>query len=429
MSSLDQLAERFPLPSWRGIAWLVVVLIAAFLVWARFAELDEVTVISGQVIPAGQVRTIQHLEGGLIEQIRVAEGDAVEKGQELVHLSLAATSLNLDEIQVLKDGLLLRRARLKTEAFGGELAFPEAEAERLADVAFTERKIYEERRSERDTRRKALQAKARQSELQIEELRTQISATGVNLGLARQRFALADDLLKSGLIPKLEHLSLSSDVKKLEGELAILEKAMPRARAALHEIRQSIKEDGFKFTRQAREELAELEIRIARADKQLSEAESQNRRTIIRSPIDGVVKNLQHHTIGGVVRAGDPIMEIVPLREKLVVEGQLPPADRGYVELGQKAIVKVSAYDFTRYGGLDGKVVSIAADTSVNRQGEAHYRIVVETEKGHIGDESEALAISPGMEAMVDIHSGKRTVFEYLITPVLKLKHEAFRER
>jgi adhesin transport system membrane fusion protein len=161
----------------------------------------------------------------------------------------------------------------------------------------------------------------------------------------------------------------------------------------------------------------------------LSQASDQQRRTAITSPIDGIVKNLHANTIGGVIKAGEPIMEIVPLHERLQIDAKLNPMDRGYVQLGQKAMVKLSAFDYTTYGGLEGDVILVAPDTTMGPDNQPFYRVVVQTDRAYLGEETAKRIITPGMQATVDIHTGTRTVIEYLVKPVLKLRHEAFRER
>ena len=175
--------------------------------------------------------------------------------------------------------------------------------------------------------------------------------------------------------------------------------------------------------------MGEVEQNLARVAELLDEADEQGLRAEIKSPIEGVVKNMRYHTIGGVVSPGEAIMEIVPTGENLVIEARLNPVDRGYVREGQKATVKISSYDFARYGGLEGAVVMVAPDSSTDDRGQPFFRVVAKTEKTYLGDASGELPIMPGMEASVEIHTGQRTVMEFLVKPVLKLRHEAFRER
>jgi len=212
-------------------------------------------------------------------------------------------------------------------------------------------------------------------------------------------------------------------------ELAELQESVPRAEAGLKEGRARLAEVRFRFRREAFEALARLETEIARTQELLSRATEQKGRTEITSPIEGVVKNLRTHTIGGVVKPGAPIMEIVPTQEILVIEARLSPTDVGYVKVGQPAIVKISTYEYIRYGGLEGTVSHVAADASEARGGRPYFRVVVTTKRADLGEGGVKLPITAGMQATVDIHTGDRTVMHYLLKPILKLKSEAFRER
>jgi adhesin transport system membrane fusion protein len=205
--------------------------------------------------------------------------------------------------------------------------------------------------------------------------------------------------------------------------------SIPRARAGLAEAQQRVGEEQAKFLRTVQGDLATAEVDIARNRQQYSQASNQQFRTQIVSPIEGVIKNLRANTIGGVVRPGDPIMEIVPINDRLQVEARLSPADRGYVRIGQRATVKISAYDYTTYGGLEGEVILVAPDTTTNPDADPYYRVVVRTDKGWLGEASEKRPITAGMQATVEIHTGQRSVAEFLVKPVLKLRHEAFHER
>jgi adhesin transport system membrane fusion protein len=429
MSPLDSLLTRHPLPTWRAVAWPAALILFLALGWANFAKLDEVSVAPGEVIPQGKVKVVQHLEGGIIETIHVREGDTVRAGDPLVQLDLGVTAINRDDLEIRLDGELLRRARLIAEVEGGDLHLPGEAAERRRDVAKAERQAFEARRQELESALAVLQSQRDQRELQVRELEAQLRAVTKNLELARERLRLSGSLLSRGLTARMEHLSLQAEVESLEGQMGSLVPAIPRARIAVEEAIGKITEARDRFRRQSQEELGTAENAIARLREQLDEATKQGQRAEIRSPIDGIVKNMRYNTIGGVVSPGEAIMEIVPTGDKLVVEVKLSPTDRGYVQEGQRAVVKVTAYDFVRYGSLDGTVVLVAPDASSTGKEIPYFRVVVETAKWYLGEAQGELPITPGMQATVDIHTGTKTILQYLIKPVLKLRHEAFRER
>ncbi|TVR84005.1 MAG: HlyD family type I secretion periplasmic adaptor subunit [Rhodospirillales bacterium] len=429
MNRLDRILIDHPLPTWRPVVWGAMAFLAAFLVWAVFAELDQVAVAPGEVIPQSRVKVVQHLEGGIIEAIHVREGDQVRAGQPLVQLELGAASLNRDELTARFDGERLRRARLAAEVGGLELVLPVDAAARQPELAQSETDAFDARRRELAAAESVLAAQIAQRELQVQELEARRRTTASNLELARERLALSGSLLSRGLTARVEHLQLRAEVESLEGERDVLEPAIPRARAAVTEAREKLRETRTRFRREAQEQLAAADQNIARLREVLAQATRQDVRAEVRSPIDGIVKNIRYATIGGVVAPGEPIMEIVPTADRLVVEAKLSPTDRGYVAEGQRAVVKVSAYDFVRYGGLDGTVVTVAPDSSLDRSGMPSFRLIVETDKTHLGDSEGSLPITPGMQATVDVHTGTGSVLRYLIRPVLKLRDEAFRER
>jgi adhesin transport system membrane fusion protein len=430
MSRLDDLTREHRLPGWRLLAWATMGFLAIFLLWAQFARLEEVSVAAGEVVPQGQVKVIQHLEGGIISAIFVQEGDAVQEGTSLVQLDVTASKASREELQVNLDGMILSRARLMAEARGAQQ--PEWPAEvgtRRTEIQREEREMFAQRGREHASTLAVLADQVRQRELDIQHLGAQRRALGENLRLARERFGLARDLVKDGLIPRLEYLNLESEMRRLEGDIGTLEPATQRAQAALAEAQSRVAEEKNKFRTRAQDELSKLEVAIARVQEGLTRASDQVLRTEVKSPIQGVVKSLRYHTIGGVVRPGDAIMDIVPSLETLVVEAKLNPTDVGYVRVGQPTVVKITTYDFARYGGLDGKVIYLSADSHTDERGNTFFRVISQTDKTFLGSGPGEFPIAPGMQATVDIHTGDRSVMEYLIKPVLKLKTEAFRER
>ncbi|MDP6351123.1 MAG: HlyD family type I secretion periplasmic adaptor subunit [Alphaproteobacteria bacterium] len=429
MSRLDELEKTVPISRQRLIGGMVCGLIAMFLVWAYFAELEEVAIADGEVIPQGQIKVIQHLEGGIIEEIFVREGDAVVTGDALVQLDLMSARTNKQELEVNLDGLLLQRARLEAEADEAPLSFPDDLAARLADLAQSEMRAFEGRRQELASTLGVLREQVRQKESEIQQLDKETQATRTELALARQEFEISASLIVDGLTSRVDHLRLEREVEELEGRLAALGPAHRRGEAALAEARERAREAKLGFRRQALELLSQNEREVARLRESLARAADQAERTQIVSPIDGVVKSLRYNTIGGVVSPGESIMEIVPTADRLIIEGKLDPRDIGYVWVGQEAVVKVSTYDFARYGGLNGKVIYLSADSYTTQEGRTYFRVQAETDKTFLGPEPGILPISPGMQATIDIHTGRKAVITYMLKPVLRLKSEAFRER
>jgi len=263
----------------------------------------------------------------------------------------------------------LRRARLSAEADDAEPKFPANLAERYPDLTDSERKSYLSRKRQLSSALTVYRSQKRQRELEMEELMARRKAIKGNFKLPRERFVMSTDLLQKSLISRMDHLTLKSEVLTLEGQIAQLAPAMPKMRAAIREVAERSHQVTLTFRRKAAEELGETELVLTRNRELLTRAVDQVSRTLVKIPINDVVKNLRYHTIGGVVSAGDPIMEIVPSGESLVIEVRLNPTDIGYVEVGQQATVKLSTYDYIRYGGLNGKVETVTPDTSVDPNG------------------------------------------------------------
>ena len=429
INRLETLVASHAMPSWRRTSRTLMALIGLFLIWALFARLDEVSVAAGEVIPQGKIKTIQHLEGGIIDEIYVHDGDLVRPDTPLLQINLGQASGNKQDAQVRLDGLMLTRARLEAEAAGRDLVLPPDIAARQPAVVQAVKATHEARLNEFLATKAVLDNQVRERTHDVTEVDAKLQATEADLKLSRERLGMSADLLKEGLTSRMEHSQLQSHVEQLSGEAASLRSALPRARVALMESQDRARELSLKFAREAQEQLVETELNIARTTEMLTTASEQAGRSTIKSPITGIVKNMRYHTIGGVVRPGEPIMDIVPSEDALVIEAKLNPVDRGFVRAGQKATVKIDTYDYSRYGGIEGEVISVAPDSTIPESGQPFFRVVVGVSKTYLGEQNEGLVMAPGMGATVDIHTGTKSVMTFLLRPVLKLKAEAFRER
>lgn len=443
MSQLDELVQSSPIPSWRPFAYLIITVLVAAIVWSTLAELEEVATADAAVVPRDQIKVIQHLEGGIIQVIHVREGDTVEEDQPLLQLVLGTQTLNRNELQARLESQVLTRARYEAQAQGEDLAFPPDVAARQPTIVASERRAFESRASELNSTIAGLRSQVEQRGLEVQEfvsrraqLIRELGSNREKLESAREKESISADLLERGLTTRVEHieleqeaLDLQKDINKTEGDIEIVEVAIPRTRTAQREVEERIREVRLTFRREANERLAEVDGEIASTRELLAQASAQQQRAVITSPIGGTVKNLLINTVGGVVQPGQPIMEIVPGGENLIVEAKLNPIDIGFIEVGQPAMVKLTTYDFVRYGGLEGTVIEVAPDSTIEENGDPYFRVRVETEKTYLGDEPGDLPIFAGMVATVDIKTGTKSVAKYLIRPVLKLRYEAFRER
>ncbi|MGH1478750.1 MAG: HlyD family type I secretion periplasmic adaptor subunit [Geminicoccales bacterium] len=429
MNQLDQLLERFPLPSWRPLAWIAIGLLTAGTAWATQTDLEEIVSTTGVVVPQSQVKVVQHLEGGIITAIHVEEGEIVRAGQPLVQLDLGSGGTNTKELSVRVDALLIKRARLTAQRDGTPLQLPEAPAKRQAHIAAAETATYDNRQRQFESDLEVIRKRITQQEHEIAAIDAGRVSVRKRLGLARQQRDMIRKLHKTGVMSTMRLLDIEREAETIHGELLGLEADYEKAGEVLLEAREREQQDLTHFRSHAAAELAQVELEIGRQQELLTEAHAQMQRSEVVSPIDGIVKRSRFNTIGGIVRPGDSIMEIVPSGDALVVEARLSPVDVGHVAVGQPVLVKISTFDYLRYGGLEGTIKHVAADSRADQSGHQYFKMIVETSKSELETAGDSYLIKPGMEALIDVKIGSRSIFSYLIKPVLKLRHEAFRER
>jgi membrane fusion protein, adhesin transport system len=428
---LDGLILSPPASVFNWLARLIMALLVLFLLWASFGHLEEVAVAEGEVAPVERVQSIQHLEGGIIEEIHAYEGDMVRKGQPLIKLNISAFTANREELEITLQSLLIKKERLTREAEGeSTLDLSESTADFRPELMRSEKQVFEGRRQELDSRLNLLHEQEQQRKLDVQQLQAEQASVSRNLGLLRQKLSISTDLVKDKLTSQLDHLQLKGEVEELEGRMQIIEVSIPRAQAALAEAQERLRNERLIFRNDALKELNGVEAEIARTREMLGRATDQVTRTTVTSPINGVVQSLKTRTIGGVLKAGEVIMEIVPTSANLLIEAHLAPKDIGFVRKGQPALVKFLTYDYARYDGLEGTVHSVSADSHTDANtGESYFLVKVRTDRNYLGEAEGELPITTGMQATVEIHTGSKSVMEYLLKPVIKVTSESFRER
>jgi adhesin transport system membrane fusion protein len=414
------------------LVWVMLLTVAAFFTWAYFAVLDEVVRGSGKVIPSSQVQVVQNLEGGIIEEIRVAEGDLVEAGQVLLTIDDTRFDSSLQESRVRSLSLKAKGLRLQAEAEGQDTlpAFPEEITGTLPQLYEQERRLFAERRSEIEASRRVLNEQLVQKRQAIAELSARSDRLAGSLNLTDQELKVTRPLRDQGAVSAVEVLRLQRQVNDLKGELDETRLMIPRAEAELAEVEQRQLELDAGFRKEARAELNEVTAELNAMDASNVALEDRVRRTQVRSPIRGVVKSLPVRTVGGVVQPGMELAEIVPVGDSLLVEAKVLPRDIAFLRPGLPAKVKLTAYDFAIYGGLEAQVEHISADTFVEeKNGEPYYLVRVRTREPTLVKGHRALSIIPGMTAEVDILVGEKSVLSYLLKPVLRARENAMRER
>jgi membrane fusion protein, adhesin transport system len=427
-SSLGTILEDLGPPGWRAPQRRLLVLFVLIILWMLIGRVDRVVTAPGKVVPFDKVKVVQHLEGGIIQEILVRENQTVKAGEPLVQLDLATGGINRGEMKARMASLKLAKLRVEAEAEGLEPVWPAAMLKEFPQIIAAEQATALSKRDEMRSSINAFDSSVLQNRQRVAEARERMTSLEANLAISKKELAVSEELLKDKLTSQLDHFQRQSNVESMLGEIAQLRQSIIGSQAAINESIARRNQEEARFRREAANEIGDYERRIASLTEELSRANEQDDRSVIRAPIDGVVKNLRFQAPGNVVKPGEPMMEIVPLRDQLVIELKLNPADRGYVNLRQEVLVKISTYDFYRYGGLQGQVTGIAADTDTSKNDEQYYRVIVSTDKTWVGDTPGVYPISPGMLGEVDTKVDSQMILWSLLRPVLKLKTEALRE-
>ena len=401
-----------------------------FVVWASFATLDEVTRGEGKIIPSSQIQVIQNLEGGIIDEFLVKEGQEVKAGEILVRLRNIDASSNLGSNQAKYLGLLATTTRLKAEADGKlTVDFPPEVIKGAPQSVSTELDAFRANAQSLNSQTQVYTEQMSQRQQEIRELTGKINDARGVIALSQQERAMIAPLVERGSAPKVELIQLDRALREKQGELNSLTSSLPRAQAAVQEAQAKINEVKNTAKAQAQTELSAKATEMASIQQTLGSLEDRKTRTEIKSPVNGTVKDIKITTVGGVVKPGEDVMEIVPKDDQLLVEARVRPADIAFLHPGQKAMVKLSAYDFSIYGGLEGELTDISADSITNEKGESFYRVRVRTKENTLKRKGEVLPIIPGMVSTVDILTGHKTVMEYLLKPFIKTLHSSMNER
>lgn len=409
----------------------ILAMVAAGVFWADRAMVDEVTRGTGKVIPSTQLQVVQSLEGGIIKELLVREGDMVTQGQILLRIDDTGLSSSLGELRAQQRTLAAQIHRLQAEVDGADaVIFPPELVSEAPDLAAAERRLFEARREALESQLAIVRQQASQREQELTELKRQEVQYRSSLDLARQEMNIMAPLARSGVVPQTEMLQLRRQTNDLTGQLEATQLAIPRAESAIREAQDRIEEQSLTFRSEAVRELNQRRAEAAVIDETLRAARDRVVRTDVRSPVDGIINKINVTTVGGVTQSGQELMEIVPLDDTLLIEAEIRPSDVAFLSAGQEATVKLTAYDFSIYGGLTGIVSRISADTSINEQtGDSFYRIIVQTEDTILGNADAPLPIIPGMVASVDILTGEKSILDYLLKPLVKARDEALRER
>ena len=431
MSELRAAVSRRPTILANIILLSVLAFFILAILWASWAEIDQVSSGEGRVIPSGHVQVVQNLEGGILSELNVHEGDHVESGQVLMQLDATQFSSDFMENRLKYLGLQAVVARLRAELDGTPLKFPPEIEKQLPTVTQSERELFTARAREEAATLAKLEAQHQQKVHEVDETQAKIDHLRTVIKLAGQEMDILAPLVAKGINAPIELIRLKREASQNQGDLAVAQQQLLKLASSIEETKQAIVEARAQFRGRALKELNEAQVNMAALGQVVTSRDDRLQRTVIRAPVTGTVKQIFINTIGGVVRPGMDLMEIVPAEENLLVEAKIRPSDIAFMHPGLDATVRFTAYDYTIYGSLQATLDQISADTIVDEEKkERFYMIRLRTKTNSLLDKSgKPLPIIPGMTVTVDVKTGKRTVMQYLMKPFHKLSIRAFHER
>ncbi len=420
-----KLTERFA--AWdanRKLIAISCVALVVLLIWASLAQVEEITRGQGKVIPSSQAQLVQPAEPAVIAQILVRSGERVKEGQVLVRLDDSLAASELGQLETENARLSARAQRLEGEAVGSQMGCEPG------SLCAEEARLQSVRQATARSRQAALSAAIEQRRRDLREAEATENSLQQSVTLAQQQVSMLEPLAKDGIVPQTELLTAQRELVDVRGRLSAARQAAGRARASIREAQADLQSARLDFRQQALDERSEVKTRIAVNEESIRGAAARRDRNELRSPSNGIVNNLKVTTEGGFVSAGETIMQIVPVGDRLLVEARVSPRDIGFVAVGDPANVKVTAYDFATYGGLEGTVVEVSADSIYDEvEREAYYRVLIETKRSYLGKDGQQFPIVPGMITDVEIITGAKSILAYLLKPVTRALDTALSER
>nr|WP_313141882.1 HlyD family type I secretion periplasmic adaptor subunit [Leclercia sp.] len=414
----------------RVTLWAIFAFFIVMILWASLASIDEVTRGEGRAIPSSRLQKVQNLEGGIVAEVFVHEGEVVKAGAPLLRLDDTQFRSNAGESEADRLALQARIQRLTAQLNDATtLTLAPEIVKQAPEIASGEMELFASVNKRIQSELAGLNEQLIQKKQELLDFQGKASQYRRSLGLQQQEVAMSEPLVAKGAISKVEVLRLRRGVVETQGQLDSVTLAIPRAEAAIKEIESKVSETRGRYRSEALGQLNEARTDLSKIEASGKAISDRVNRTLVTSPVRGVVQQLMVNTIGGVIQPGKDLVEIVPLDDKLLVEAKIRPQDIAFLRPGQEATVKFTAYDYTIYGGLKGTLEQISPDTVTDKDGKSFYVIRLRTDKNHLGTDEKPLLIIPGMVASVDIITGKKTVMAYLLKPILRARAEAFHER
>jgi adhesin transport system membrane fusion protein len=429
-TTLDEMVEgssrRALMHKSRIMIRTILIIVVVAIIWSALTRVDEITRADAKVIPTRQLQVVQSSDGGIVSEILVREGQTVEKGQFLLKLDQTRVASNVKESKAQTFSLRAKAARLRALAEGNNFIPPEAIEPDEKRVVQEEQRLFEDRRSELSALIGITRQQVAQRQQELVEMQARRTQAQRSLELSAKELEVTKPLLKSGAVSEVDILRLEREVARFRGEQDQAGAQIARVQAAILEAQRKTQEAELNFKNETRKELAETMSKLNSMTEGEVALTDRVDKSLVRSPVNGIVQRLLINTVGGVAVPAKDLIEIVPVDEALVLEARVPHKDIAFLRPGQRAVVKFTAYDFSIYGGLDAVVNNISPDALTTEDGIAYYLVRVQTNKTQLGMN---LPIIPGMRATVDIISGQKSILSYLMKPVLRAKAYAFSER
>jgi|TARA_R110002049_G_scaffold85502_3_gene217342 adhesin transport system membrane fusion protein len=413
----------------RRLVHLVSILILVLIVWAYYAEVDELVRGQGKVIPSKQLQLVQNLEGGILSELFVEEGQQVKKGEVLLKLDDTQFNSKFQERRQTVMSVKANIARLRSALVNDESITFSSELETVApDIIEEQRRLFFHLKAQLEASHRLIDLQIKQEIQSLEKAKFEQSQAKRQQVLAEKELAILRPLLTAGVVSEMEMIRTEKEVLKARGEAEGLEFAMPKIKTNIEELKDKQKQLRINFNADTQTELNKYLDQLAQISQTSGALEDRLERTQVKSPVNGTIKQIMHTTEGGVVQPGMDLISIVPLEDSLLIETKVRPSDIARLYPGQKAMVKFTAYDFTVYGGLEAELVHISADSISHEDDESFYLVRVKTYQNNLGTIDKPLPIIPGMVAEVDILTGKKTLLSYLLKPILRAKQVALSE-
>lgn len=412
----------------RLILWTIVFSVAWLILWADNAEIDEITRGAGKVIPTHKIQVVQNLEGGIVEEVFVQEGDIVKVGQPLLKLQDIRFSSSFEENQLKINELEAKKIRLSAESADKPFEDVQSDDKDFLHMLSNEKSLYESDMRQLTSSLDIILSQLSQRKNELIEAEAKKKQFARSLALIEEEISIKQPLVERGVLPDIDFIQVKRDKNDMEGSLEAITLSIPRIKSTIKESSKKYVETKLIFQNKAKKELNEVSAELSRVKESINALGDRVKRTVVRSPVSGTIQQLFVNTKGGVIQPGKDIVEIVPLEDQLLIEAKIHPKDIAFLHVGQKAIIKFTAYDFSIYGGLDGEVSHISADT-ITEEKNTYYIVHLKADTNYLNFKNKQLFIKVGMVTSADILTGKKTILDYLLKPILKAKDSALRER